>query len=171
MYRDEPISAEGGHMKSALTLTAALAFACGIAVHAQESSVKSKTKVDRGDAQPVTYTGCVQSGTETRTYILEKVVPVSRSTTTEQTGTSGTVTTTSTTYALVPGDKVELKSHVGHKVEVTGIMIPAGDSKTESRTKVEREGAPDTKIKEKSKSDNDRPQLRVISVKQLQEPC
>jgi hypothetical protein len=71
----------------------------------------------------------------------------------------------------VPGEKVELKSHVGHKVEVTGIAIPAGDSKTESRTKIEREGAPDTKIKEKSKSENDRPQLRVISVKQLQEPC
>jgi hypothetical protein len=158
-------------MKSALTLTAALAFACGIAAHAQESSVKSKTKVDRGGAQPVTYTGCVQSGSETRTYILEKVVPVSRSTTTEETGTSGTVKTTSTTYALVPGERVELQSHVGHKVEVTGLVIPAGDSKGEARTKIEREGAPDTKIKQKSKSDNDRPRLQVISVKELQEPC
>jgi hypothetical protein len=156
-------------MRSALTLAAALAFGC--AVHAQESSVKSKTKGDRGDARPVTYTGCVQSGTDTRTYILEKVVPVSRSTTTEETGTSGTVTGSSTTYALVPGEKVELRSHVGHKVEVTGIVIPAGDSKTDARTRIERESAPNTTIKEKSQSENARPRLRVISVKELQEPC
>jgi hypothetical protein len=158
-------------MKSCMTFAVALALGLGISVDAQESSVKSKTKVDRDGSQTVTYTGCVQSGAETQTYILEKVVPVSRTTTTEQTGTSGTVTSTSTTYALVPGEKVELRSHVGRKVEVTGIVIPEGDSKTTTKTKIEREGAPDTKIKEKTKSENDRPRLQVIAVKQLQEPC
>jgi len=157
-------------MKSAATFAGALLLAFGVAVHAQEAKTKSKTKVDPGDAKTVTFNGCVQSGAETRTYLLEKVVPVSRTTTTETRGTSGTVTT-STTYALVPDEKIELQSHVGHRVEVTGVVIPAGDSKTETRTKIEREGAPDTKIKEKTKSDNDRPQLRVVSVKELQEPC
>ena len=157
-------------MKSAMTFAAALVCGLGLTVHAQDSKVKSKTRTDR-DATPVTFTGCVQSGSETRTYILDQVVPVSRTATTETTGTSGEVTRTSTTYLLVPGDKVELQSHVGHKVEVSGVLIPAGDSKMKTETKVEREGAPDTKIKQKTKSDNDRPQLRVISVKQLQEPC
>jgi hypothetical protein len=158
-------------MRSATSFAAAMVLGFGLTLHAQETSVKSKTKVDRGDAQPVTFTGCIANGTETRTFILEKVVPVSRTTTTESTGTSGAVTTTATTYALVPGEKVELQTHVGHKVEVTGVVIPAGESKTRSKTKIEREDAPDAKIKEKSESDNDRPRLRVISVKQLQEPC
>jgi hypothetical protein len=157
-------------MKSAITIATALVCAIGITVHAQDSKEKSKSKRDH-ETRTVTYTGCVQNGTETRTYILDRVVPVSRTTTTETTGTSGEVTSTSTTYRLVPGDKVELQSHVGHKVEVTGILIPAGNSKTETRTKIEREGSPDTKVKEKSKSDSDRPQLRVISVRQLQEAC
>jgi hypothetical protein len=157
-------------MKSAMTFAAALVCGLGITVDAQDTKVKSKTKMDN-DARPVTFTGCVQSGAETRTYVLDKVVPVSRTTTTETTGTSGEVTTTSTTYMLVPGDKVELQSHVGRKVEITGVLIPSGDSKMKTQTKIEREGAPDTKIKEKTKTDRDRPQLRVISVKQLQEPC
>ena len=109
-------------MKSAMTFAAALVCGLGLTVHAQDSKVKSKTRTDR-DATPVTFTGCVQSGSETRTYILDQVVPVSRTTTTETTGTSGEVTRTSTTYLLVPGDKVELQSHVGHKVEVSGTLV------------------------------------------------
>ena len=158
-------------MKSATSIAAALMFSLGIAAHAQETSSKSKTKVKDGDTQTVTFTGCVQTGAETRTYILEKVVPVSRTTTTEVTGTSGAVSTTSTTYTLVPGEKVELQTHVGRKAEVTGIVIPAGDSKTKTKTKIKREGEPDAKVEQKSKADSDRPRLQVISVKQLQEPC
>jgi hypothetical protein len=162
---------EGGLMKSATSIAAALMFSFGIAAHAQEAASKSKTNVKDGDSQPVTFIGCVQTAAETRTYILEKVAPVSRTTTTETTGTSGAVTTTSTTYALVPGEKVELQTHVGRKAEATGIVIPAGDSKTKTKTKIEREGEPDAKVKEKTKTDSDRPKLQVVSVKPLQEPC
>jgi hypothetical protein len=87
-------------------------------------------------------------------------------TTTEAVGTGGTVTTTS--YALVP-EKVELQEHVGHKVEVTGVIIPAGkgESKVETRTKT---GG----TEEKTKAEIDRgpvPQLKVISVKTLSDRC
>jgi len=71
----------------------------------------------------------------------------------------------------VPAEKVELQQHVNHKVEVTGLMIPAGDSKTETKTKVEREGAPDTTTKETVKSENAMPQFRVISIKSVAENC
>lgn len=154
----------------AMTLTAALGFAFAIGVHAQETTVQSKTKVKADEAKTVTYTGCVQTGTETRSYILDKVVPVSRTTTTEATGTSGTTTTTTTTYALVPGEKIEFQQHVGHKVEVTGVLL-GGDVKSETKTKVDREHAPDTTMKEKTKGEGVLPQLRVISVKQLAESC
>jgi hypothetical protein len=123
----------------------ALSMALGIAAaaHAQETTTRTTTKTEGGKSQVVTYTGCVQTGTETKSYILDKVVPVGRTTTVGPTGT----TYSTTTYALVPGERVEFQQFVGHKVEVTGVMVPAGESKTETKTKIEREGAPDTNIK------------------------
>ena len=151
---------------------AAVAFALGCSValvNAQDTKTTTVTKVDGKGGQMVSYTGCVQTGTETKTYMLSKVVPMTKSETTV--GTAGSTTVTSTTYALVPDQKVELQTHVGHKVEVTGMLIPAGDSKTTTTTKVERDNAPDSKTKETVKRDNDFPQFRVISVKNLAESC
>ena len=148
----------------------ALGFAFAISVHAQQTTVKSQTTTKADDVKVVTYTGCVQTGTEKQTYILDKAVPVARTTTSETTGTSGTTMTTTTTYMLVPGEKVELEKAVGHKVEVTGMLIPS-DSKVETKTKIEREGAPDTTIKEKTKNEGAWPQFRVTSIKQLAESC
>ena len=48
--------------------------------------------------------------------MLDKVVPVTRTTTTE-TPTSST-TTSSTSYVLVPGESVTVQEHVAQKVEV-----------------------------------------------------
>jgi hypothetical protein len=150
----------------AVTVGCSLAIAAG----AQETKTTVTTKTDGGKGQTVTYTGCVQGGTETRSFVLDKVVPVSRSTETSV-GTAGTTTTTTTRYALVPDEKIEIQSHVGHKVEVTGMMMPAGDSKTTTTTRVEREHAPDTKTKETVKTDNALPQFRVTSIKNLAESC
>jgi hypothetical protein len=147
----------------------ATALLCAtFAVHAQETTTKtkSKTKGDDDKAKTVVYTGCLQTGTETRTFTLDKVVPVTASTSVP-TGTGGTITSTSTSYVLVPGEQVTLQQHVGHKVQVTGIMIPEGETKT--KTKIEREHGADTTIKEKT--DSNRPHLRVLSVKELPEPC
>ena len=47
------------------------AFALGctaIALNAQETKTKTETGSSGGQAQVVTYTGCVQTGTEARTY-------------------------------------------------------------------------------------------------------
>ena len=151
---------------------AALAFGCGLAVaaSAQDTKTTTTTKSTGGEVKTVTYTGCVQTGTETRAYVLNKVMPVSR-TTTEPVGTSGTVTTTTTSYELVPAGTVEFQQHVGHKVEVSGMMIPAGDTKTETKTEVEREDAKDTTTKTTSKSQNAMPQFQVTSIKNLAESC
>jgi len=68
------------------------------------------------DVKAVTYTGCLQTGTESRSFILDKVVPVGQTTRTEPTGTSGEVRrTTTTTYALIPGERVEFQNMVGHR--------------------------------------------------------
>jgi hypothetical protein len=150
----------------------AVTVGCSLAlVSAQDTKTTTVTKTEGGKAQTVTYTGCVQNGTETRSFVLNKVVPVGRSTETTVGTTGSTTTTTTTTYALVPDEKVEIQSHMGHKVEVTGVMIPAGDSKTTTTTKVEREDAPDTKTKETVKTDNAMPQFRVVSIKNLADSC
>jgi hypothetical protein len=148
----------------------AIALGCAaITAHAQETTTKSTTRSSGGEVKTVTYTGCVQTGTEAKTFILDKVVPVTRTTTTE-TPTSST-TTQSTTYVLVPGETVELQQQVGHKVEVTGTLIPGGDIKTETRTKVDRDNAKDTETRERVTTRNAPPQFRVTSVKQLSDKC
>jgi len=149
-----------------------MAVACAVALHAQDTKTTTTTKVDseKGDAKTVTYSGCVQSGAEAKSFVLAKAMPVGKTTTTEV-GTSGTTTTTTTTYMLVPGEQIELQPQVGHQVEITGVMIPAGDSKVDTKTKVEREGAPDSTTKETVKSDNAMPQFRVTSVKEVAASC
>ena len=153
-------------------VTFGVAMACAVALHAQDTKTTTTTKVDseKGDAKTMTYSGCVQSGAEAKSFILAKAMPVGKTTTTEV-GTSGTTTTTTTSYMLVPDEKIELQPQVGHQVEITGVMIPAGDSKVETKTKVEREGAPDTTTKETVKSDNAMAQFKVVSVKQLAATC
>jgi hypothetical protein len=150
-----------------IALTAALA--CATVAQAQTQETRTKTEVKGG--QIVTYTGCVQSGSEERSFILDKVVPITRTTTTEEVGTSGTVTRTETRYMLVPDQQVQLVEHVGHKVEVTGILTPAGEKETKTKTEIEREHGKDTKITEKTKGDGDLPRFRVVSIKPLGESC
>jgi len=159
-------------MKFVASLAGALLCA-SLAVQAQDTktTTKTKTEADHGKVQQMTYTGCVQSGPEMHSYVLDKIVPVTTTKTVGVPGAAGTSMTTSTSYVLIPGEKVELQGYVGHKVEVTGELIPAGEWKTETKTKVEREGAKDSTTKETTKGDSDRAHFRVISVKQLSEPC
>jgi hypothetical protein len=132
----------------------------------QDTSVKTKTKVKGDDAQTVTYTGCVQTGAQTRTFVLSKVMPVGQTTETT-TDASGVSSTTTTTYALIPGDTVQITEYVGHKVEVTGVLVPKGDMSVKTTTKVDG----DTQRKEEVKIESDLPQFRVISVRNLAERC
>ncbi len=144
-----------------------LALACSALVaNAQETTTKTETKASGGSPQTVTYTGCVQTGTQSKTYVLDKVVPVTRTTTTETPNSS--TTTSSTSYVLVPGgESVTVQEHVGEKVEVTGTLIPAGNSRTETTTRTEREDAPDTKTRTRVETKNAMPEFRVTSIKKI----
>jgi hypothetical protein len=146
--------------------TLAIALSCamtGAALHAQSSEPKTKVKTEH--AKKVTYTGCVQNGTETRSYLLQDVVPVTK---TETSGTSGRVTST-TTYMLVPEGKVELREHVGQKVEVTGVLIKPGKGEAKYKTRTKSNGT-----EEETRGEVERgpvPQLKVVSVRPLGERC
>jgi len=145
------------------------AFALGctaIALNAQETKTRTETKSSGGAPQVLTYTGCVQAGTQAKTYVLDKVVPVTKTTTTE-TPTSST-TTQSTSYMLIPGgDSVTVQEHVGQKVEVTGTLIPGGNSRTETTTRTDREDAPDSKSRTRTETKNALPEFRVTSIKNI----
>jgi hypothetical protein len=133
---------------------------------AQETTTKTETKSSGGAPQVVSYTGCVQTGTQAKTYVLDKVVPVTKTTTTE-TPTS-TTTTQSTSYVLVPGgDSVTVQEHVGQKVEVTGTLIPGGNTRTETTTRTDREDAPDSKSRSRVETKNAMPEFRVTSIKTI----
>src|SRR5438046_9402124 len=113
-----------------------LALAGTVAVWAQDATTQTKTKVE-GAGNTVKYTGCLQTGTETKSFVLNQVVPVSK--------VSDSSGRTITSYILVPGPTVQFDQFVGHKVEVTGVMV-SGDSKVETKTKIENDKGKDTTV-------------------------
>lgn len=157
--------------------TAAAGFALMLGLHAAAQQLPASTtrpastapgdqmKIKAEHAQTTTFTGCLQTGTEAKTYILDKVVPTK---TTEIVGTSGEAMIV-TRFDLVPTEQVELQPHVGHKVEVTGVTIPAG--KGEAKIKTESK-APGQEEKSETKIEKGAtPQFRVISIKHLADTC
>lgn len=124
-----------------------------------------QTKIKTEHASQVTLLGCLQTGTEAKSYILDKVEPAK---TTEVVGTSGSVMSV-TKYELVPSEKIELQEHVGHKVEVTGVSIPAGEGDAKIKTETKLPGSQDKTETKIAKGAT--PQFRVISIKQLPDSC
>ena len=61
-------------MKKLLLAFTIAAAASAVAVRAQDT--KSTTTIKADDAKTMTYTGCLQTGTQTSTFMLENAVPV-----------------------------------------------------------------------------------------------
>ena len=147
--------------------TLALVFGCAALTvqHIQAQSTETKTKTKTDHASVVSYTGCIATSGQAKSYILQNVVPVERTTTERADGSSSTVTT----YALVTEATVQLAPQVGHKVEVQGILVEPGHGDAEVKTKTEVNGKD-----QKTKTQIERgpyPQLRVTSMKPLGESC
>lgn len=159
-------------MKRFLSMSATaagLALMLGLHASAQQppasTSTADQTKIKAEHAQTTSFTGCLQTGTAAKTYILDKAVPTK---TTEIVGTSGEVTTV-TKYELIPAEQIEMQEHVGHKVEVTGVIVPAG--KGEAKIKTESK-LPGQEEKTEAKIEKGAtPQFRVVSIKPLGDSC
>src|SRR5262245_39620691 len=127
----------------------ASALLAAATLSAQDKTIKTETQIKSDDAKVVTMTGCVSGGPQA--FILTNAVFADQarkgSKDDKAVGTSGS----SGVYALTPNEGVDLKSQLGHKVEVIGAIIPAkdgdDDAKLEVRekTRVNREDAPDSK--------------------------
>ena len=123
---------------------------------------KTQTKVKVKDGKDVELTGCVETTSGPASYMLTNAL------------TDGKNGTATHNYFLV-GDTGDLKNHVGHMMQIKGKVSDRGDAKltVETKTKVEREHAPDSNSKGKTevKGDSNLPFLAVSSVKMLRASC
>ena len=94
-----------------VSLSVCLVFAAATTGAAQTPSPKGDGKVVR---EPITLTGCVAAGKEHNTYVLSNVQRADK-----PVGTSGSVEP-NTIYWFDPPSK--LKPHVGHQVQISGIL-------------------------------------------------
>jgi len=152
-------------MNRFLTMTAtAASLALMLGVHAAAQQIPSQTAQPQDQAKAkaehaqATFTGCLQAGTEAKTYILDKAAPAK---TGEAVGTTGEFAN-ATKFDLVASDQVNLQEHVGHKVEVTGTLATAKPD-----AKAMAPGPEGGAKMEKSAT----PQLKVSSIKQLADSC
>ncbi len=127
---------------AALCLGAALAFASGVSAQ-DPSSTNPDAKKDE-KKQTMTVTGCLREAAGTTgEYELTNV-----------TGGKGVAKSAASTYRLAPEGTVNLKEHVGHKVEITG------ETKTDTST---REKSPTSATSMET--------LKVTSLKHISPTC
>ena len=92
-----------------------LVGALGLAAGAGAQTGQETKKADTSKEHKMTVTGCLREATGTTGEYLLTKTPAS-------TGAPSETGSAAATYRLVGGGKVNLKDHVGHKVEITGNM-------------------------------------------------
>jgi hypothetical protein len=183
---------------------AALALGMAVSVAAQDSTVTSKTKVSGDDSRALTLTGCLERGpagvftlnnatarssdeVTTKSKVEtdvdnhgNDVKTKSRTDVEHEDGRRAGIAGLKASYQLSPNQGVELASHVGEQVLVTAVAIDAkkGDDdakvKIEDETKVDRENAPDSKVKTRTEATLARGEhstVTVLSVKTVAPSC
>lgn len=145
---------------------------------AQDATIKSKTEIKADDAKVVTMTGCV--GSEQTIFMLSNAKPKDDDKSRQAAvpvGTSGVLSS----YKLTPREGLDLRSHVGHQVEVTGVLVPAAtkgddDAKIEvkDQTSIDVNGQPGQKVESKTKMEvakGPTAQFAVASLRMISPTC
>jgi hypothetical protein len=140
-------SPEGENMRiNAITLALAL-FACGALAVAEDTAGKKSTGKD---AKSTTLTGCLQTGHKDGTYML----------------TSG-----GTAYELMPQTTMDLKGHVGHKIEVTGMKMATSEAHSASTAAAKAAPAKDEHAGHGAKKATVHEHFKVASMRHLAPTC
>jgi hypothetical protein len=172
--------------------SAVVLFAVGTTLSAQDTTVKSRTKIEGDEAQVVSMTGCLRQDAQTRAYMLvgsvdavgenvtnEAKVSVDRdkddtkvTAETRAKGDKGDKSDRSAagvmaTYVLSPGN-VNLTPHVGQRVQIGAAAVQPGhkDGKVTVRdeTKVDPEHGRDHTSSSKTKVEIERGPLGQYTV-------
>jgi len=151
--------------------------ALSVALSAQDSTVKSRTNIKADDATVTSMTGCLRQEVAAGVFTLDGTIAssgkqiesksrvktdVDKDKTTvrgkaETKADGGAVATSgsTSTFLLVPGNNVDLASHVGERVQISAIMVKQGKGDAnvtiKDKTKVDPENAPDAKSQSKTK--------------------
>jgi hypothetical protein len=151
----------------------ALLLATGFAVTlgAQYPDQKQPEKKAGSTEKIVTVTGCVREGDTPNSFVLANadLSALERSGSSSSTppstaaGTAGTTAASGTIQLISPS--VDLKQHVGHKVEVTGTPAVAMDRPSGTA------GAPESADPAAKDKDKDKKKLNVQSVKMVSDSC
>src|SRR5260221_10565194 len=109
-------------LRSALCLAALMGFGMALAAQndANQLSQASTKSSEKDKGKTVTLTGCLKEGTDANTFNLTNVsgkTPSAGSTSSTASSGAGDMT-----YSQTPATGVDLKAHVGHRVQVTGRM-------------------------------------------------
>ncbi len=163
--------------------TLALAAAVAATLHAQDSTVTTRTEVKADDATAVIATGCLVAGVAPGSFALrggitgtgDEVTTKSRVETEVNRGETSVKAESSTKadggrervraggitmFDLNPRTGVELGSHVGKQVQVTAVMVDRGkdsaDVTIKEESKVERDNARDAKASSETKLEVER---------------
>ena len=156
-----------------------LALVAATAVHAQDTTIKSETRIKADDAKVMSLSGCLGGGPTnfTLSNVVAAAAPNDKKNDGKAVGTAGLLDS----YVLVARDGVALAPHVGHRVELTGVVVPPAtkgddDAKVEvtERTQVQRENAPDSKTETTTKARIARgpeAQFAVASLKMISPVC
>jgi hypothetical protein len=107
------------HKAIATSLTLACCIAFALAAQAPSAGTK-------GQGKEISLTGCLEAGTEPNTFVLKNV---STETAAGSEAKPPELAKTESEYTLTPAGKVNLKGHVGQKVEVTGLVMGQKQSK------------------------------------------
>lgn len=179
--------------------SAVVLLAVGTTLSAQDTTVKSRTKIEGDEAQVVSMTGCLRQDTATGTYSLvgsiaaagDKVrtdskvkVDIDKKDTTVTAETrakgdkrSGADPDAISTYGLAPGN-VNLTPYVGRQVQIAAAAVKPGhkdaDVTIDDKTTVDPEGGRDSASRSKTKVEVARGplgQYTVVSVKPLAGTC
>lgn len=156
-----------------------MAVCAAAAVHAQDTTIKSETRIKADDAKVLTISGCLGGGPTnfTLSNIVAASTPGDKKDDRKTVGTAGLLDS----YVLMPRDGIALAPHVGHRVELTGVVVPPAtndddDAKIEvkERTEVQRENAPDSKTETTTRARIARgpeAQFAVASLKMISPVC
>jgi hypothetical protein len=178
----------------------ALAAALAVPVSAQDSTVKSRTKIKADEAHIMSMTGCLREDPLTHSYTLIGTMASAGDelksktkvktdidkddtkvkATTKTSADDGAVATAGsmTTFNIRPSDEVTLSQHVGHRVQISAVMVDPGhkdaDVKIEDKTKIDPEHGDDATARGKAKVEVPRSafgEYTVVSVKSLGTTC
>jgi hypothetical protein len=169
-----------------------------VAASAQDSTVKSQTKIKTDEASAFSLTGCLQRDvagnyslfgtavasdddlkTETKVKTdndknKSKTTATSKTKVDDARGTAGTLAT----FMLLPRNSVSLSQYVGQQVQLAAIVVDPdhkdADVKIDDKTTVDPEHGDDHTNRSKTKVEIDRGahgQFSVVSVKALGSPC